>query len=72
MLNGSLGVRRHPRNQAILQGARFVHIVAISQMTDSDEDGVFEQAIRNLDPEWRASLAFGPHLVRERLQNAEM
>jgi hypothetical protein len=40
-------------------------------MTDSDEDGVFEQAIRNLDPEWITSPAFGPHLVRERMQNAE-
>jgi hypothetical protein len=41
-------------------------------MTDSDEAGVFEQVIRNLDPEWgEMGPAFGPHLVRERMQNAK-
>lgn len=43
----------------------------MGQMTDSDEAGVFEQVIRSLDPKWRASPAFGPHLVRQRMQNAE-
>ena len=31
-----------------LQRVRFVHILAISSITDSDEDGVFEQASATL------------------------
>ena len=52
------------KNRAALQRVRFAHSLATGQMTDSDEDGVFEQTMRSLDPEWRAGSqfwsAFGP------------
>ena len=39
------------KNRAALQRVRFAPSLATGQMTDSDEDGVFEQTMRSLDPE---------------------
>ena len=39
------------KNRAAFQRVRFAHSLAMGQMTDSDEDGVFEQTMRSLDPE---------------------
>ncbi len=43
----------------------------MGQMTDSDEDGVFEHASAPSIQSRERARRFGPHLVRERMQNAE-
>ena len=43
----------------------------MGQMTESDEDGVFEQASAPSIRNGERARSFGPHLVRERMQNAK-
>jgi hypothetical protein len=64
-------IKRFWGKRLALQRAGFAHSVAMGQMTQSDEDGVFEQASAPSIRSGERARSFGPYLVRKRMQNAK-